>query len=763
MNNYLIKLTVSVVLVFAFACGDPEEGANRPGDDASAGEEDDAAQEPDKKKDAGRGQVDAKVDDNNVDECADPALNDCDENADCTDIVGGSYECQCKTGYEGDGKSCEDINECEGDTNTCNAEATCTNTEGGFECECNDGFEGDGKECEDIDECADSSLNDCEENEQCRNTRGSYRCECVPPFGEDEDGECRPLCEVELKDPDLCDPNAICRININGEAECVQCQFPYFGDGKECEQDDACDNLDCGDNAVCVEGDTDDSRECQCAIGFEGDPEQSCADIDECADEGDNDCESDTSECLNLDGGYYCNCNDGYENKDGSCVNINECEYQGDDYPCDKYAECEDRTPEEAPPFFECTCKEGFRGTGTSCTDIIECTDEEFPHDCGEHSKCKNLIASGDGPGYECDCDDGYTGGGIGKDCYCDLSGYWAMKQEQTVEWEAVKLGGATLFDEGSIDLTIWELFRLEYDGDQIKIKRKGCTQSDTPHLVAGSMFNNEIYSTYIPKDVIATYTFGESMPIVLKNAEPGSDVEAPEEEAFISGIVLEDAYNSDWPVWDRGEGDPEEWPPDPVKAWDGSGTPPVPRWEDSDEDGELGVTVWQRGPNDDWCHCVEGYELCEAHSYPPTWISEGEDELRTVCTSTAGRATAQIVGELDSCKKITGEVLTDPDMTNIRVYSCIVVPDSLWDPEEDHSCYAEDWVEARNNYNNEDCEDKPCLCNEEQVEFLDNTNPEDNSTTTFEMIKIEDLDREPSCGEVVGAFAALPPLECSE
>ena len=39
-----------------------------------------------------------------VDECADSS-HDCDVNADCTNTH-GSYNCTCKPGYTGDGKTC---------------------------------------------------------------------------------------------------------------------------------------------------------------------------------------------------------------------------------------------------------------------------------------------------------------------------------------------------------------------------------------------------------------------------------------------------------------------------------------------------------------------------------------------------------------------------------------------------------------------------------------------------------------------------------
>ena len=43
-----------------------------------------------------------------IDECGDSSLNNCSENANCTDTI-GSYECTCLEGYSGDGISCEGI------------------------------------------------------------------------------------------------------------------------------------------------------------------------------------------------------------------------------------------------------------------------------------------------------------------------------------------------------------------------------------------------------------------------------------------------------------------------------------------------------------------------------------------------------------------------------------------------------------------------------------------------------------------------------
>ena len=50
--------------------------------------------------------------------------------------------------YEGDGRICTDINECTlGQGATCAQDAECKNTPGSFTCQCKKGFFGDGEIC----------------------------------------------------------------------------------------------------------------------------------------------------------------------------------------------------------------------------------------------------------------------------------------------------------------------------------------------------------------------------------------------------------------------------------------------------------------------------------------------------------------------------------------------------------------------------------------------------------------------------------------
>ena len=98
-----------------------------------------------------------------IDECTEN-LAGCSEHATCSNQIGG-YECTCNPGYQGDGKTCEDMDECVRGHN-CSRDAKCENTEGGFECTCNPGFVGDGTSCIMNDPCLGKKHN-CKEPFTC--------------------------------------------------------------------------------------------------------------------------------------------------------------------------------------------------------------------------------------------------------------------------------------------------------------------------------------------------------------------------------------------------------------------------------------------------------------------------------------------------------------------------------------------------------------------------------------------------------------------
>jgi len=108
-----------------------------------------------------------------VDECAD---DPCDVNAQCTNVP-GSFECECDEGFEGDGLECAPAVTCADDP--CDVNAECTDSDTGFECVCEPGWEGDGTRCSNVDECAEDP---CDVNASCTDSDGSFECECNPDF-----------------------------------------------------------------------------------------------------------------------------------------------------------------------------------------------------------------------------------------------------------------------------------------------------------------------------------------------------------------------------------------------------------------------------------------------------------------------------------------------------------------------------------------------------------------------------------------------------
>ena len=57
--------------------------------------------------------------------------------------------------------TCVDVNECTADMHQCDAQALCMNLIGSYDCQCSDGYDGDGFSCVDIDECIS---NPCDQN-----------------------------------------------------------------------------------------------------------------------------------------------------------------------------------------------------------------------------------------------------------------------------------------------------------------------------------------------------------------------------------------------------------------------------------------------------------------------------------------------------------------------------------------------------------------------------------------------------------------------
>jgi len=219
----------------------------------------------------------------------DCASNPCDY-GDCTDEGADAYTCECQEGFTD--FNCDfDVNECYLKTHNCHVDARCVNIPGGFFCRCLSGWEGDGLTCTDLDDCdpdpCDPTHGTCEDQGP-----NKYHCNCEPGWTGMHCGYDQDECEAETHG---CDPYALCT-NTFGSHECV-CQNDYWGQpepGATCTtctvcpsgwnpigpcqlEDLTCVNVDecveetdnCHDHATCM--DNEGSFKCECDQNGTGD------------------------------------------------------------------------------------------------------------------------------------------------------------------------------------------------------------------------------------------------------------------------------------------------------------------------------------------------------------------------------------------------------------------------------------------------------------------------------------------------------------
>lgn len=123
---------------------------------------------------------------------------ECHQNATCMNTQ-GSYECQCNQGFVGDGKRCVTLDRTVCADTPCSDGVRCIDVPLNlnnidfdsativrlYRCgSCPAGFEGDGKTCTDKNECEDNKQR-CNINANCINNPGSYRCQCKTGFAGD--------------------------------------------------------------------------------------------------------------------------------------------------------------------------------------------------------------------------------------------------------------------------------------------------------------------------------------------------------------------------------------------------------------------------------------------------------------------------------------------------------------------------------------------------------------------------------------------------
>nr|XP_021156230.1 signal peptide, CUB and EGF-like domain-containing protein 2 isoform X2 [Columba livia] len=349
-----------------------------------------------------------------VDECA-LGLDDCHPDAICQNTP-KLYKCMCKVGYAGEGKKCEDIDECDNDFNGgCVHE--CFNIPGNYRCTCYDGFmlAHDGHNCLDTDECM---FNNGGCQHVCVNTVGSYECRCKEGFflsdnqhtcihrSEEgmscmnKDHGCAHICRETPKGGVACECRPGFELSKNQRSCILTCNHGNGG----CQH--TCDDADNGPVCGChpkyimhVDGKTCLERE-EAAVEVSEGNTTAGADVDKrvkrrllmetCA-VNNGGCDR---TCKDTSTGVHCSCPVGFTLQfDGkTCKDIDEC--QSNNGGCDHF--CKNTVGS-----FDCSCRKGFKllTDEKSCQDIDECSFERTcDHTCINH------------PGtFECTCNKGYA------------------------------------------------------------------------------------------------------------------------------------------------------------------------------------------------------------------------------------------------------------------------------------------------------------------------------------------------------------------
>ncbi|GMU01565.1 hypothetical protein KH5H1_56850 [Corallococcus caeni] len=181
-----------------------------------------------------------------------PVNAPCDATVPCCDGL------TCQSG------TCVDANECAAGTDNCDENATCTNTVGSFTCACNAGYEGDGVTCTNIDDCAASP---CLNGGTCIDGINSYTCACAPGFTGTN-------CETNIDEcaANPCLNGGTCTDGINS----YTCACAPGFTGTNCETNiDECAASPCLNGGTCTDGVA--GYTCECAPTYEGTNCEACS------------------------------------------------------------------------------------------------------------------------------------------------------------------------------------------------------------------------------------------------------------------------------------------------------------------------------------------------------------------------------------------------------------------------------------------------------------------------------------------------------
>ncbi|XP_057703561.1 fibrillin-3 [Corythoichthys intestinalis] len=356
-----------------------------------------------------------------VDECQDNTT--CSTNMTCNNTI-GSYSCLCIVGLVYDEGTCVTQDTCQNSSSICHPLSECHHFQGSFYCQCKDGYEGNGYECSDVDECDLFQVEICPTFSSCINTNGSYLCECWKGYLKNGT-YCQDIDECAIGNF-TCPVNSTCN-NVNGSYECI-CDSGFSGNGSICLDVDECslDYIQCPNSSSCLN--SMGSFSCECWDGYQYNG-RVCEDINECQKNSTcpdfstcmntngsfqyiDECNYNTScrfdqVCTNAPGTYNCTCPLGFHEEGGKkwlmgfvsigplCVDLDECQQANGQ--CHFAATCSNHVGD-----FKCTCNQGWSTTKDNghgkggCEDFDECVS---PSICPGQTSCKNLPGS-----YACSC-----------------------------------------------------------------------------------------------------------------------------------------------------------------------------------------------------------------------------------------------------------------------------------------------------------------------------------------------------------------------